>query len=411
LLPADPAALGIPMLERISFLHVPTMALMMVVLYMALTLILVYSYAFRRTYPGFGAMTLAQVAWTIGVFLNFYRILGETCSLFLGNGLMMLQGVLLYHGLARYGQIATFRFRTRINVALFGLAFGVLCYYLVIDFNTCRRATIFSLYAALIFGRIALEPYISKTWRTYATQNFFCGMLLVVAVLFAIRTVTSWQAVDCPTTAPDNIVRVLLLIAMVCSPLMVFFILAMTSDRVEAELRDARDELRQLAETDSLTGLSNRRHFLRLAGEALARAGEQGEPVSLIMLDLDYFKDINDTHGHQAGDRALCAVARRLEGPLPAACRVGRLGGEEFGVLLPGCDLAAAYAMAGRLRQAMEGLFAGDLAITASFGVAAAGGRDVDGLLAKADECLYAAKRAGRNRIVCQGFPEEGETS
>lgn len=96
---------------------------------------------------------------------------------------------------------------------------------------------------------------------------------------------------------------------MLCSPFFVFSILAMTSSRVEAELGEARDELRHLAETDGLTGLPNRRHFLRLAGEALDRAREQGFGVSLVMLDLDNFKTVNDTHGHQTGDRVLMGVS------------------------------------------------------------------------------------------------------
>lgn len=389
------------MLDSLSLLHPPTMVLMVVVLYAALSLVLVYTYACRRTYPGFGAMTLAQVLWTGGLFLNFYRVFGDVPSLFLGNALMLSEGVVLFLGLARYGQMPDVQRRSNVNVALYGVTLLLLNYFLFVDFNTCRRAFVYSLFCALIYGRIAFEPYLCRKWRTYPTQSVFSGIFGLVAVLFAFRAVISFQAVDCPTTAPDNVAKLLLLIAMLCSPLIVFSILAMTSSRVEAELREARDALRHLAETDALTGLPNRRHFLRLAEEALARAREEGRRVSLIMFDLDYFKDINDTHGHQAGDLVLCAVARCLERCLAAGDGAGRLGGEEFGLLLPGCDPAGAIDRAEGLRRALADLAPGGHAITASFGVAA-GDRDVDALLALADECLYAAKRAGRNRVEPQ---------
>lgn len=392
------------MLDFLSLLHAPTMVLMVVVLYAALSLVLVYTYVCRRTYPGFGAMTLAQVLWTAGIFLNFYRFLGEAPSLLIGSALTLAQGVLLFLGLARYGRMPDFKGRSAVNVAMYGVTLLLLGYYLLIDFNTCRRAFVYSLYGALMYGRIALEPYLVKRWRTYATQSVFSGIYGLVAVLFACRAVLSWQAVDCPVTSPDFLVKLLLLVAMLCSPLLIFSILAMTSSRVEDELRQARDALRHLAETDALTGLPNRRHFLRLAGEALVRARDDGRRVSLIMLDLDHFKAINDTHGHQVGDMVLCAVARCLERCLPDGDCVGRLGGEEFGVLLPGCDPAGACARAEGLRRAIADLAPGGHAITASLGVAA-GDRDVDALLALADECLYAAKRAGRNRVVPQPAP------
>jgi diguanylate cyclase (GGDEF)-like protein len=392
------------MSDFLSQLHAPTMVLMVVVLYAALSLVLIYTYACRRTYPGFEAMALAQVLWTIGIFLNFYRFLGEAPSLLLGSALTLSHGVLLFLGLARYGRMPDVGRRSAVNIGLYCVAMLLLGYYLLVDFNTCRRAFVYSLCCAVVYGRIALEPFLVRKWRTYATQSVFSGIFGMVAVLFVLRAIVSWQSVDCPVTSPDVLVKQLLLLAMLCSPLLIFCILAMTSSRVEAELGQARDELRHLAETDALTGLPNRRHFLRLAGEALDRAKSQGRSVSLVMLDLDNFKTINDTHGHQAGDRVLRAVGRCLAEALQAPGRVGRLGGEEFGLLLPGVSCPAAWDVAERLRRRLEALRPSGLAVTASFGVAE-GGKDVDALLALADECLYAAKRAGRNRVEPQPAP------
>jgi diguanylate cyclase (GGDEF)-like protein len=130
----------------------------------------------------------------------------------------------------------------------------------------------------------------------------------------------------------------------------------------------------------------------------MARATERGEPVSLIMLDLDHFKHINDTHGHQAGDLVLREVGGCLGRVVRGQDRVGRLGGEEFGILLPGLEAEEAVQVALRLRRAVAALRPGGHAVTASLGVAS-GTDGVDAILARADECLYAAKGAGRNRV------------
>lgn len=390
------------MFEAFPFLHVPSMVLMVVVLYAALALVLVYTYACRRTYPGFGAMTVAQVLWVFGLFINYYRVLGDDLSLFLGNNLMLLYGVFLFFGLSRYGEVSELRSRTALNVALYIAAAGIIGYYHFVEFDTCRRAAVYSTFSAIIYCRIALEPCLSRSWRTYATQGVFSGIFFLFGIVFALRAVQTWQATDCPVTSPDGVAKLLLLLATLLSPLFIFCILSMTSSRVEAELREARDALRHLAETDPLTGLCNRRHFLELVTEALTRARETGGVVGLVMLDLDHFKRINDTHGHQAGDMVLREVGRRLREELRDEDVVGRLGGEEFGIMLRGLGEAEALAVARRLREAVADLLPGGMAVTASLGVAA-GTQDVDTLLGRADEYLYAAKRAGRNRVAGRG--------
>lgn len=172
---------------------------------------------------------------------------------------------------------------------------------------------------------------------------------------------------------------------------------------------DERDaalaRLAQQAITDPLTGLRNRRGFLDAATAVLAIASRQAEPVALISLDLDRFKAINDGHGHAAGDAVLRGTAQVLQAALRRGDLAGRIGGEEFVLLLPGTGLAAAAQTAERLRLALsEGVAhpgAGGR-VTASFGVAALEGRGVAALepaLAAADAALYAAKHGGRDRV------------
>ena len=164
-------------------------------------------------------------------------------------------------------------------------------------------------------------------------------------------------------------------------------------------------ELVRLATTDSLTGMYNRRAFFENAAELCSRA-QSGYALSAIMIDIDHFKKINDAHGHDVGDDAICAVAR--EAMLERAI-IGRLGGEEFAMLLDRA-LPEALALAERLRLQMEAIQIGvegaPVKLTCSFGVSQwETGHTVDRLLKRADMALYEAKLNGRNRVMAAGDP------
>ena len=166
------------------------------------------------------------------------------------------------------------------------------------------------------------------------------------------------------------------------------------------------EEMRRLAFTDSLTGAGNRRSFFA-AGEDLLSAGRR--PLAGLMVDLDHFKSLNDRFGHQIGDEALVEVALRCRTVLDDEQHLARLGGEEFGVLLPGYDQQAALALAARLHHAVTErpfLFPAlglEVSIGTCIGVAMAAEDEsgIDGLMARADRALYEAKRSGRNRVCC----------
>ncbi len=169
-----------------------------------------------------------------------------------------------------------------------------------------------------------------------------------------------------------------------------------------------------LAARDGLTGLFNRGHFDRALGAAMDSAARTGQPLSLALLDIDHFKQINDAHGHALGDRVLCEVARRLSGAMRRTDLVARYGGEEFVILLPGTDREAALGRIELLRRATaeQPIDIGDgrtLTINFSAGIA---GMPADAeatapkaLVNCADARLFAAKRAGRGR--CFGFTTE----
>ena len=164
-------------------------------------------------------------------------------------------------------------------------------------------------------------------------------------------------------------------------------------------------ELRLMASTDPLTGLLNRRRFLEQAESDFQRSQRYQHELAVVMLDIDHFKAINDSHGHFAGDQVLVAMSRATENLLRNTDNLGRWGGEEFVILMPETPLAGAAILAERLRVELARLAVdttgGALRFTVSAGVAARGGCDagITDILQRADSALYAAKHDGRNRI------------
>ena len=172
--------------------------------------------------------------------------------------------------------------------------------------------------------------------------------------------------------------------------------------RFERQLLEANQELERLATTDGLTGIWNRRHLETRIEQEIARSDRYGEPLSLILCDLDHFKSINDRFGHQCGDQVLIEFCRRVQQQLRSSDGFGRWGGEEFLILLPCSDADAARALADKLRQAIGATpFDPIGTVTSSFGVAQRRpGEPEDEWLQRVDEQLYAAKAAGRNQVV-----------
>ncbi|OGO36818.1 MAG: hypothetical protein A2Z03_05350 [Chloroflexi bacterium RBG_16_56_8] len=168
------------------------------------------------------------------------------------------------------------------------------------------------------------------------------------------------------------------------------------------------EQVQHLAMTDGLTGIYNRRHFFNLAERAVNVARRYKHPVSIIMIDLDHFKQINDLHGHVIGDQALRAIAEQSRRHIRNVDILGRYGGEEFTVLLPETNSAKARQVAERLRQSIANTQIetpqGFLRMTASIGIATTSDSKTDllTLINHADQAMYGAKRAGGNSIVVQ---------
>ena len=174
---------------------------------------------------------------------------------------------------------------------------------------------------------------------------------------------------------------------------------------LEEQLLSARELLQLQATHDSLTGLLNRAAILEILQKELARASREGTAVSIIVADLDHFKNVNDIYGHQAGDAVLVEAAQRMQASLRKYDAIGRCGGEEFLIVSPECSAGGVAEQAERLRQSVSAgpvqCVHGTIPVTVSFGVATTTGKLVqaDQLLRSADEALYMAKKKGRNRV------------
>ena len=218
-------------------------------------------------------------------------------------------------------------------------------------------------------------------------------------VLLARALSTYW--VDLPTTQRFDSGSLLHTVFVATFSFTILMVLIgaqlMASERV-------RQEFEHLARHDELTQLYNRRAILELVEQEHERFLRLGQPYALLLLDLDHFKRINDTFGHQTGDRTLYRMGSEVQQALRAVDRLGRYGGEEFLALLPASDLASARVLAERLRAHVQNLAPGPdniPACTLSIGVATVQPTDTqwDTVLTRSDQALYQAKAAGRNRV------------
>ncbi|MEM9387514.1 MAG: diguanylate cyclase [Pseudomonadota bacterium] len=265
------------------------------------------------------------------------------------------------------------------------------------------------------------------TWLAFRADTTGSMVLLSLTITLALA-----QALMRPGTATGEVFLTLQLYGMVvmCTSLVIHAgacerrkaVRALAQERANleatvasrtAELREQvlaheqiKQELEILVKKDPLTGVANRRAFLERGEQEVSRHHRTNEALSLLMVDIDHFKRINDTYGHAVGDEVIVSVAKCLADTLRAGTdMVARIGGEEFACLLGNTDRSAALATAERLRAAVESLAIGKdrrtLRTTASFGACtlSRSRADLESLLLGADHALYAAKRAGRNRV------------
>jgi diguanylate cyclase (GGDEF)-like protein len=234
-------------------------------------------------------------------------------------------------------------------------------------------------------GVLYIIPVLLVTW----TEGWLWGIVFGIASI-ALRETVAWDQI--PNASPQwRIVNGLAYVAVVG--------IAMAGLQ---RLRRSQALLAQLVTQDVLTNVLNARAFAERLGQELERNRRYPRPLSLIYMDLDNFKVINDTHGHQTGDGVLRLVADAMRTSVRTSDVVGRLGGDEFAVLMPETDAQLADAAAKRLVASLRAVFKGTPSVTASIGVVSCSATDAstDDLLRRADQAMYDAKKAGKDRVV-----------
>jgi len=251
-----------------------------------------------------------------------------------------------------------------------------------------------SLANPLVAGKFGLRSYAAVPLQTHDGHSL--GTLCCID--FKPRTFSLEQT------------KILETLAKVVMDQMELRLAARRVDELHQNLQELHEKLREQATHDSLTGLWNRGAIMELFGQTLARSRREQHPLSAILLDIDFFKQINDTHGHPVGDQVLVSVAQRLRETIRESDAIGRIGGEEFLCLLYPCDSAQAEVAAERCRKAISAApFAiGEnlqdrLDVTVSAGLFSTGSQrdiSVQDIIKKADDALYRSKQTGRNRVT-----------
>lgn len=333
----------------------------------------------------------------VGFLLQYFVLpIGATASRMASCIGFVLATWLIGHAIiVRYGRVGPWRGTSAF--ALAGLC--AYCWFLfVVPDLTWRVLSI-----NFAFGAVALllAAEMRKIAKVNVIDRLLFAFLLLAAVNFVLRTLFI-IALSGPFAGYGTFYQSTYWMTMALSHALLSLMLALTLFTGAA--LDIVSALRADSETDPLSGLLNRRGFEERAALLLDRCAEANFPVALVLADLDHFKSINDVHGHAAGDRVIADFAARLREAAGSRGVAGRLGGEEFVVLLPLADLAAARLFAEAVRTVFSATAVGGLPretrITASFGVAARSADEaLTPLMRRADEALYKAKQSGRDSV------------
>jgi diguanylate cyclase (GGDEF)-like protein len=351
-------------------------------------------YFMKRSYPpsveGLGHWAGGPAIIFVSTLLFGTRgVLPDLFTVVIANLLLMGGVVLLYVGSGKF-------YKVRIDprpwlVAIVGIGALLVVFGLIYP-NYNMRLLLVASFMAAVFASHAL--LVARQRGTKFSARYVLAVLITEALVLVLR------AVSALTTESDGLLQ--------SSPIQTIYIAAyaivmlmLTVGLILLATDRLREELEYLATHDPLTGVLNRRAFMEAAELELARCRRHGHVMSILLMDLDHFKQLNDTHGHLVGDQVLRDLVERIAPLLRRPDRLGRFGGEEFILLLPETNRDAAAVVAERIRAAVE---AADKLppYTVSIGVACNVVSDagLDPLLARADTALYEAKEGGRNRVV-----------
>ena len=359
----------------------------------------------RKTYPGFGWWTAGITVFGLScVVLALRSILPVIFSVVLANFLFVLSGLLLLEG-TRIFRGKAIRKVFIIVILVFYAIFQL--YFTFIDNNIDIRITGISFLMAAIYGLTALELFFNIP-PDFRFSHWITGSMFAAYSIFMLgRGIYTMLYPSAQHVAASNLLYTLTFtITMFLGIGWTIRFIILNAEKLEDELKRAQIQLQEQATTDSLTGIFNRRHFLELAEREFQRTLRYKDDLSLLMIDLDFFKKVNDHHGHAAGDKVLIGFTDICRKNLREIDIFGRLGGEEFAILLPQTSINEAKITAERLRSlvAQSDMDTGNqkLRMTISIGVASLKPEEdkLSAVLKRADDAVYEAKRNGRNQAA-----------
>ncbi|MFN8414120.1 MAG: GGDEF domain-containing protein [Anaerolineales bacterium] len=384
-------------------LDVRTLGLISVILPFVLGLILTLYWRERRTYKGFERWVLANFVFGVGYLLISMRgFIPDFWSILVGNAATVYAEILIFEGIRLfYGRPAFSKW----NSLVFLLYLLVHSYFVFYSPNINARIIVISLVLFVLIFRSGLNlinhprPELQRTSRS-------AGIIFLITALLPLfragYTMLQTQPID---LFQDKFSAWFALLGLVSILIWTYYFFIINSARLELDLETARLELVQLAMTDPLTGLYNRRHFLERAELEIQRAKREKLELSFLLMDIDGFKEINDQFGHDSGDTVMQQVASTLPREVRGFDVVARFGGDEFIALLANVGKEQAQEVAERIRLAVtREVMISELHpihIGISVGIASFESNDEDlkMILKRADDALYQAKRGGRNRV------------
>ncbi len=356
-------------------------------------------YLVNRAYRGIGwwALSSALSAAGLGLVLLPDVISVEQISGICANALLVLAQIFLYIGVMRFLDKQENRWIAISIFAVFSLSFF---YYSYVNNDITARTVIVSAATAIVSLLTADRLFVNKSRPIAASANFTAAVFLAYGCYFAVRAVL--MLISSPVNsffAPALTPTAVWLVSLIEGILLTFGFIIMINQRLVGRLN-------QLAVTDGLTGIYNRRVFMEMADREMARFLRYRTAFSFITIDLDRFKLINDNYGQMLGDRVLKELARIVSTRVRKVDIVGRLGGEEFGIVLPETGASGGRQAAMRLHAALKEMdicsdSGEQVKLRISMGVSAVtdGDSSLDMLIARADGALYMAKQHGRDRV------------
>ena len=353
----------------------------------------------QRVYRGFWCWTAAQWLGTLGLVLHTFSNSNPEL-LPLANLLLLQWPVVTLLGVRRFYPRHELRVPALTDGLLLAGAYLLWVATWAAGGGLAMRVAAFSAGASVLYfysaGVTATLREFRRSLALKALVATQCTAGLVQALRVAQVTLDSGDAL-----ASDNLQLAGVLLTVILALVMVYLGMLLTYERTERKLYESQRQLRFLADTDTLTEVPNRRHFYELATKAMALS-TPGK-ASIVMFDIDHFKRINDHLGHAEGDEALREVARCTRETLRGRDVAGRIGGDEFAMLLPETTMSEAISVAGRVATRLDSTRSEHygLRLSLSFGVVTArNGENIAEALRRADGALYEAKRQGRSRAV-----------